>query len=77
MRALHMGKVRGMQKVDQGSSTGHKVIKLITYINFPRSLLVYNGWVHCKPEEVEPACIECGNGAVAMQVSQVSLSVLI
>ena len=29
--------------------------------------------VHCKPEQVEPAYIECGNGAAAMQVSQVNL----
>ena len=28
---------------------------------------------HCKPGQVEPAYIECGNGAVAMQVSQVNL----
>ena len=28
--------------------------------------------VHCKPEQVEPAYIECGNGAAAMQVSQVN-----
>ena len=28
---------------------------------------------HCKPEKVEPAYIECGNGAAAMQVSQVNL----
>ena len=29
--------------------------------------------LHCKPEQVEPAYIECGNGAAAMQVSQVNL----
>ena len=29
--------------------------------------------VHCKPEQVEPAYIECGNGAAAKQVSQVNL----
>ena len=28
---------------------------------------------HCKPGQVEPAYIECGNGAAAMQVSQVNL----
>ena len=28
---------------------------------------------HCKLRQVEPAYIECGNGAVAMQVSQVNL----
>ena len=28
---------------------------------------------HCKPEQVEPAYIECWNGAAAMQVSQVNL----
>ena len=30
--------------------------------------------LHCKPEQVEPAYIECGNGAAAMQVSQVGPS---
>ena len=29
--------------------------------------------IHCKPRQVEPAYIECGNGAVAMQVGQVNL----
>ena len=29
--------------------------------------------LHCKPRHVEPAYIECGNGAGAMQVSQVNL----
>ena len=29
--------------------------------------------MHCKPEQVEPAYIECGNGAAEMQVSQVNL----
>ena len=29
--------------------------------------------LHCKPGQVEPAYIECGNGAAAMQVSQVNL----
>ena len=29
--------------------------------------------VHCKPGQVEPAYIECENGAAAMQVSQVNL----
>ena len=29
--------------------------------------------LHCKPGQVEPAYIACGNGAVAMQVSQVIL----
>ena len=28
---------------------------------------------HCKPGQAEPAYIECGNGAAAMQVSQVNL----
>ena len=28
---------------------------------------------HCKAEQVEPAYIECGNSAAAMQVSQVNL----
>ena len=28
---------------------------------------------HCKPGQVEAAYIECGNSAVAMQVSQVNL----
>ena len=29
--------------------------------------------LHCKPGQVEPAYIECGNGAAAIQVSQVNL----
>ena len=29
--------------------------------------------LHCKLGRVEPAYIECGNGAAAMQVSQVNL----
>ena len=29
--------------------------------------------MHCKRGQVEPAYIECGNGAAAMQVSQVNL----
>ena len=29
--------------------------------------------IHCKPGQVEPAYIECGNGAAAMQVSQGNL----
>ena len=32
--------------------------------------------LHCKPGQVEPAYIKCGNGAVAMQVSQVHLDLL-
>ena len=32
---------------------------------------------HCKPGQAEPAYIECGNGAAAMQVSQVNLFELI
>ena len=36
--------------------------------------IAFNGrTLHCKPEQVEPAYIECGNGAAAMQVSQVNL----
>ena len=33
-----------------------------------------NNSAHCKPEQDEAAYIEYGNGAVAMQVSQVNLS---
>ena len=33
----------------------------------------YGMLLHCKPGQVEPAYIECGNGAAAMQVSQVNL----
>ena len=29
--------------------------------------------MHCKPGQVEPAYIECGDGAAAMKVSQVNL----
>ena len=29
--------------------------------------------IHCKPGQVEPTYIECGNGAAAMQVSHVNL----
>ena len=32
--------------------------------------------MHCKPGQVEPAYTECGNGAAAMQVSQVNLFAL-
>ena len=30
-------------------------------------------FTHCKPGQVEPACIECWNGAATMRVSQVNL----
>ena len=32
--------------------------------------------LHCKPEQVEPAYIECGNGAAAMQISSLDLLAL-
>ena len=38
---------------------------------YPCSMSIHN--THCKPGQVEPAYIECGNGAAAMQVSQVNL----
>ena len=31
--------------------------------------------MHCKPRQVEPAHIECGHGAAAMQVSQVIIQI--
>ena len=33
----------------------------------------YRYTLHCEPGQVEPAYTECGNGAVAMKVSQVNL----
>ena len=45
----------------------------ICHMMFHVPMFFFNKLVHCKPKQVEPAYIECGNGAAAMQVSQVNL----
>ena len=34
---------------------------------------MHDEYLHCKPRQVKPAYVECGNGAWAMQLSQVNL----